>query len=620
MHKLKLLPDNRTLDAKDGESVFAACRRAGVFIQSSCGGAGTCGKCIVRVSDDHVPAHGPSVRGLTADETARGFRLACHVRIQADLVVEIPAGSRSFGEQILTATGKPLGRAHLHPNVKAHAVALARPSLDDQASDLDRLARALNEDSVHLEAGLEQLRELSAATHAGGFTVTATFCGKRLVRTEPGDARGRVCGLAFDIGTTTVVGYLMDLQAGLDLALASRANPQAAYGQDVLSRSDHAHKGPAELQELQRLIAGCLQEIAEECSAKAKVPLDRCYEATVAGNTIMTHLALGVDPFHITHVPFTPVWTKALSAPAAELGLRLHPAAWVYAAPCVAGYVGGDITAGLIATELEKREKPTLFVDIGTNGEVVLGDRTRIIACASPAGPAFEGARISCGSRAMLGALDKVSFDDATGDLAFHAIGGETPRGVCGTGLIDAVAAFLQRGLLAPDGLLLEPDEARAKLPPKLAARVRKGPHGSEVLLVPAEQTLEGRRPLTLTQRDMRELQLAKGALRAGVDMALKLWGLTGAQLDRVLIAGGFGNFINPASALATGLFPPDVKLEQLEFVGNTAAAGAKLCLADTRQREHIQRLARQVEYVELSGRPDFQDVFMDAMLFPGEE
>jgi len=618
MPTVSILPDRRTIEAHAGESVAEVCRRAGVPLQASCGGEGTCGKCAVRVVEGYAPVDVVNVRGLRADEIESGYRLACRLFVHDDLTVEVPVTSRAGDEQILTKTVPRAARNGRKPNVRAVRVELPAPSMEDQASDFARLARGLGEEACALKADLPQLRELTSVLREGQFDVTATLCGRRLLRTEAKEG-GAVLGLAFDIGTTTVVGYLMDLVSGAELAVASRANPQAAFGDDVLSRSDYAGKGDEQTRELQTLIIRCLQEIAEECTDWAGMPRDRCYEVSLAGNTIMLHLALGLDPRYIARVPFTPVWTEARELAASALGFRLHPAARAYLLPCVAGYVGADITAGIIATDLEEREKPTLFVDIGTNGEVVLGDRTRRISCASPAGPAFEGARISCGLRAVGGAIDRIRFDAARGDLDIHTLGDKPAVGICGTGLIDLVSVLLQQGALEPNGLLLDPDDAKAKLPPALAARVREGEKGSAFFLVPREQTGDQRRDLVLTQRDFRELQLAKGAVRAGVEMALKLWGIKAAELDKVLIAGGFGNYIRRESALAVGLFPEDVKLEQLEFVGNTAAAGARLCLLDQAERRRVEQLASTTEYIELSGRSDFQDVFMDAMLFPGE-
>lgn len=620
MYRVKILPEDKSIDVLDGETVFDACCRAGIMIQSACGGVGTCTKCVVQVKENVPPPSAHGIRNLSSTEIEQGYRLSCQLKVHQDLLVEIPPGSRFYGEQILTVGGASAPDIDLDPNVRQYYCQLPLPEIHDQASDFDRLARTLEKDAPDLIAGLDQLRELAEVLRENDFRVTATVSGRRLVKTEVGNTRGTVYGMAYDIGTTTVVGYLLDLTTGKELALASRSNPQAAFGHDVLARGDYADKGPEQRKELQDLIVGCMQEIAEECCEKARAPIEHVYEVTFGGNTIMTHLVFAMNPRHITVSPFTPIWSRAYRVPAVEIGLKLSRWATVYALPSVGGYVGGDITSGIIACDLEKRDDLTLFVDVGTNGEIVLGNKTRLISCAAPAGPAFEGAKISCGLRAMSGAIDKVDYDDAAKDLTLHTIGHHPPRGVCGTGLIDAVSTFLRVGMVDPGGRVLETDEAKEKLPTKLAERILASENGSDILLVPKAKTLERRRDLTLTQRDIRELQLAKGAIRAGVDMALKVWGVSGAEVSKVLIAGGFGNYINPAAAMAIGLFPPDITIDKLEFIGNSAAVGAKLCLADRKQRQRVERLAREIEYIELSGRKDFADVFMTAMLFPGYE
>ncbi len=620
MYRVKILPEDKSIDVLDGETVFDACCRAGIMIQSACGGVGTCTKCVVQVKENVPPPSPHGIRNLSSTEIEQGYRLSCQLKVHQDLLVEIPPGSRFYGEQILTVGGASAPDVDLDPNVRQYYCQLPLPEIHDQASDFDRLARSLAADAPDLISGLDQLRELSEVLRENDFKVTATVSGRRLVKTEVGNTRGSVFGMAYDIGTTTVVGYLIDLTTGKELALASRSNPQAAFGHDVLARGDYADKGPEQRKELQQLIVGCLQEIAEECCEKARSPIEHVYEVTFGGNTIMTHLVFAMNPRHITVSPFTPIWSRAYRVPAIEIGLKLSRWATVYALPSVGGYVGGDITSGIIACDLEKRDDLTLFVDVGTNGEIVLGNKTRLISCAAPAGPAFEGAKISCGLRAMSGAIDKVGYDEDAKDLTLHTIGHHPPRGVCGTGLIDAVSTFLRVGMVDPGGRVLETDEAKEKLPPKLAERILSSENGSDILLVPKAKTLERRRDLTLTQRDIRELQLAKGAIRAGVDMALKVWGVSGADVRKVLIAGGFGNYINPAAAMAIGLFPPDITVDKLEFVGNSAAVGAKLCLADRKQRLRVERLAREIEYIELSSRKDFADVFMTAMLFPGYE
>ncbi|MCZ7646135.1 MAG: ASKHA domain-containing protein [Planctomycetota bacterium] len=540
-------------------------------------------------------------------------------RIVEDTTVEIPQATRPYGERIL-AEGKGFAAFSGSALVRQHYRKFDPPSREDGVGDFERLKLALGSAGRGLTADLLVLRALPGVLRESGFEITATCAGSRLLAVEGGDRRGTAYGLAFDLGTTTVVGYLVDLVRGRTLAVASRSNPQAVLGQDVIARAQHAGQGEAERRELRTPIVDCLQAIAAECAAQADVPLERCFDVAIGGNTIMLHLLLGVNPHPITVVPFAPAWTGARELAAADLGLAIHPLARAYLLPCVAGYVGGDITAGLLATGLCEGEELTLFVDIGTNGEVVLGNREGWLACAAPAGPAFEGARISCGMTAMSGAIDAVTYVPDAADLELHVLGDAPPRGMCGTGLIDGVAAFLETGMIDELGRIVSLAEARSRLPPKLAARIQFGEKGARIVLVPAERTSDRRRDLCLTQRDIRELQLAKGAIRAAVDMVLKLRGVAPDAVKRVLIAGGFGSFVRPASARAIGLFPASFTEGRMEFVGNTAGLGACFCLAHLEARSRIEKLARQTDYVELSAQPDFTTVFSEAMVFPEPE
>lgn len=618
MPSVHVLPDDKTFEVKRGDAIFDACRKAGIPIQSDCGNGRTCGKCVVKVVKGDVPIQLEEENLLHADELKNGYRLLCMIEAQCDLTIEVPEASRPVGGQILTGGLTADGRQARRPNVEQIYVEQPAPTLQSPGSNFGILEKGLGARASGLKAGIEQLREMQRVMEASDFRFTVTLCGDTVLRTEPGDTRGTACGLAYDIGTTTVVGYLMRLDTGEELAVASRLNPQSACGHDVIARAEHAGKGEEQRKELQQLIVDCTQEIAEECCAKVGVSIDACYEVTVGGNTVMMHLLFGVDPHPITVSPFTPAWTRSLEVPARDVGMRLHPESRIYVLPAVAGYIGGDITAGLLAIDLASSEDQVLFVDIGTNGEIVLGNRDGWAACACAAGPAFEGARISCGMPAVSGAIDQVAMDPSGEDLNVHCLGDEAARGLCGTGLIDAVAMLLQSGVVDPQGRVVDEDEAEG-LPSKLAQRILPDKVGQQVRLVTRDETLEKRRDLTLTQRDVRELQLAKGAIRAGVDMLLKVRGVAANEVGRVLIAGGFGNFIRPASALAIGLFSEAFDVNRIEFVGNTAGLGAKICLVNVEAREQVERLAERTEYVELSGRRDFQEVYMDAMVFPEE-
>jgi uncharacterized 2Fe-2S/4Fe-4S cluster protein (DUF4445 family) len=417
--------------------------------------------------------------------------------------------------------------------------------------------------------------------------------------------------MSFDIGTTTLVGELWDLGAGRRLACASRTNPQREVGDDVISRSEYASRGAKRLSRLQALVAGGMSEIIAECLEAAGAAADDIHDMMVAGNTVMTHLFFGVSPENIAQSPFAPVFTRMREAPAGALGLPAAAGTRVVAMPAVSGYVGGDIIAGLLATRLLDAEgDATLFIDVGTNGEMALVRDGAAVACATAAGPAFEGARISRGMRAMSGAIEEVKFDGS--DLVCPTIDAAPARGVCGTGLIDAVTVLASLGVIDETGRLLPPDELPAGLAGEVRDRVREGDDGTEVLLGEAGD-------VPLTQRDVRELQLAKAAIRAGAETLLAEAGLKGGDLGRVVIGGAFGSYIDRESALAIGLLPP-VPTERVTFAGNTSATGARLALLDSAVRQRAERAAREVRYLELSGRPDFQERFADAMFFPAAD
>jgi uncharacterized 2Fe-2S/4Fe-4S cluster protein (DUF4445 family) len=526
--------------------------------------------------------------------------------------VEVPAAGRIHGERIVAATAAEF--QHLDPRVFQVEAAIPAPALEDQRSDLDRLlaAAAPALDELIPEPGF--LRELPAAARAEGGRLAVTACRPqgsspgRLISVCAASRRPRLLGVSFDIGTTTLVGELWDLAAGRRLALASRTNPQHECGDDVISRSEYASRDETHLARLQSLAASGMTEIVEECLAAAGADASQIHDVTAAGNTVMTHLLFGVSPENIAQSPFVPVFTRMREAPAAALGLPAAPGTRVVAMPAVSGYVGGDIVSGLMATRLlDESDGPTLFIDVGTNGEMVLVSGGQATACATAAGPAFEGARISRGMRAMSGAIEEVKFDGS--DLVCPTIDGAPARGICGTGLIDAAAVLASCELLDETGRLLAGDELPAGLPQALRERVGETDEGTEVLLGDG-------REVPLTQRDVRELQLAKAAIRAGAETLLAEAGLEAGALERVVIGGAFGSYIDRESALAVGLLPA-VPVERVCFAGNTSATGARLALLDVAVRERAERAAREVRYLELSGRPDFQNRFAEAMLFP---
>jgi uncharacterized 2Fe-2S/4Fe-4S cluster protein (DUF4445 family) len=435
--------------------------------------------------------------------------------------------------------------------------------------------------------------------------------GDRLIAVEPGDTSGAHYGVALDIGTTTLVGYLLDLTTGTEVAFAAQPNPQASYGGDVISRIEFAQGNAAQVEMLRHSVTEAINRILQTVTTLAKIAPETIYEMVVVGNTCMSHLFLGIDPLSLGHAPYTPVITAPQTIPAAELGLALHPRGLVRTLPNIAGFVGADTVGVLAAGDLETRQGLYVAVDIGTNAEVMASENGKITACSTAAGPAFEGAKISQGMRAQTGAIDGVTIGD---DLFVHTIGEQAAMGVCGSGIIDAIGELRRVSMLESSGRFADLDDL-----PNLAEALRARLREDGVVLVWAAETGCGC-DILLTQQDVREIQLVKGAIYAGIATLLEKIGHTPEELDGLLIAGAFGTFINKAQALAIGLIP-NIPLEKLIFLGNAAGTGAKMALISFPEYTTICAAARRVGYVELAGDPAFSNNFMMAMtLAPGCE
>ncbi len=608
--RVRFEPFGVTVETVAGQTLLQAAAAAGVEIESVCGGRGTCAKCKVIVTRGVTPPTALEERGLTADERTAGYRLACQARLEADTEVVVPEETHRARVSILSegiATAWPLD-----PWVRRETLRVPPATLADQLPDWENLCRHwAGVDGGAPRPTLHALRALPAALRGAGGELTLVQVDDRLVDVAAGGSGGRLAGIAFDIGTTTVVGYLLDLGSGETLAVASRLNPQTRYGDDVVSRIDFSAREPDGLAVLQREIVAAMNEIIAEACASAGLALPDVLVATVVGNTTMHHLLLGLSPVALAQAPYVPATRAALTLPAHELGLAIHPEGRVSVLPNIAGWVGADTVGVILATDLHRHDELALAIDIGTNGEMALGSRGRLLACSTAAGPAFEGAHLSCGMRAADGAIDWVEMD---GDVDWRTIGGAAPRGVCGSGLVDLVAAMLRHGVIEASGMMRTADELAAFGEERLAARVIRGERGREFVLVSPQEGAGGR-AVRVTQRDVRELQLAKGAIRAGIEIMMKELGVGPGDVRRVYLAGAFGNYIRPASALAIGLMPAFPNAEVVP-VGNAAGSGARLALLSRTAREEATRILDHVEYLELSGRPDFQDEFVEAMLF----
>ena len=592
-----------------GVTIFNAANWIGLAIDSTCGGHGTCGKCRVRVQQGSNGIAAADRKVFSADELAKGWRLSCRALVHADTVCEVP---RLMGNPKAALLGIDR-HVVLNPNVHKVPLKLEPPTLEDQRSDFARLQAALDEQGFEVTADLAVLRRLPRVLREAHWRITAVVVGQQLVQVEPGDTSARSFGLAVDIGTTTVVAALLDLTRGTPAAVRSALNGQAIHGADVIARISHAMLEEAGLQQLTERVVETLNALIDQVLVEARVAREEVYEVVVAGNATMIHLLLGLDPEAIGVSPFIPVLDDLYECRAEQLGLALSPGARVQLLPHIGAYVGADLVAGLLATGLAQKQGVRLLVDVGTNGEIILGSAARTVATAAPAGPAFEGAQIRDGMRASAGAIEAVQI--GPDGVRLQVIGDVAPVGLCGSGLVDAVAQLRLAGLLRPSGQLVDPTDA-TDAGPELARRLVRGPDGILAFVLAWPHETGHGRPIVLTQRDIRELQFAKGAIASGIEVMLRELGVTAAELVEIYLAGSFGSYINPQSARIIGLVPP-VPVERIVAVGNSAGEGAKIALLSFREREVARAIPRQVEYHELSGRTDFNDAFVSVLQFP---
>ncbi len=591
-------PYEKSTRIPPGTTLFSAAHWIGLPIDSTCGGRGTCGKCKVQVIQGGLETTAADRKQLRSDELEAGWRLSCQAKVYEDTVCAVPELLRVPKAATMGVNRLVL----LDPNVRKAYVELTEPSLHDQRSDLERLRDALTAEGHDMKTDLKVLSGLPAMLRTADFKVTAVLGGDQLIAVEPGDTREQSYGVAFDLGTTTVVGTLMNLRTGMAEAVRSTLNGQAPFGADVISRISHAMTGAAAIAELRAAVLTSMNGILEELFEESGIPRDRVYEAVVVGNATMLHLLLRVDPAPIAVTPFTPAFREPLYLDAGAVGLDIHPHGRVQTLPLLGAYVGADIIGGIVATGLAREDKLRVFVDVGTNGEIVLGSSKRVLATAAPAGPAFEGSQIRCGMRATDGAIEGVTLSD---HVELQVIGGDiAPKGICGSGLVDTVAQLRLTGLVDASGRMHSREE------------VPEHPLSDRLITVEGVRAFLLAEDVYLTQRDIRALQFGKGSIATGIKVLMDVLGVKTEDLDEVLLGGSFGSYLNPESARIIGLVPP-VHVDHILSVGNTAGEGAKMTLLSFRERQVAFELPETIEYVELSGRADFNDSFVSVLQFP---
>jgi len=607
-------PIGRRVTCNAGATLLDAAQEAGVMLTAICGGEGSCGHCIVRVMSGEVsPPNQTEMSELGRDDVAAGWRLACQTTIASDVRVHVPPDSLVTAQRTQTE-GQAIAVKH-DPAVRAFDVRLTPPTQEDLRSDAARLRDALPAGDAGLEFDPRVLRRLSDDLRAWEFQASAFVRGPHPAPPPSREKRmtgeGQIIavrpygtvplGLAVDIGTTKLAAYLVDLNSGETLATAGTMNPQIAYGEDVMARISHAvsHTGGGE--QLRAVIVEALNHMARDLCAQVQRDVADIADAVIVGNTAMHHLFLGLPVRQLGLAPYVAAESAALDWKARDIGLEFAPGAYVHLLPNIAGFVGADHVAMLLATRLAERDGVVLGMDIGTNTEVSLRARGRHWACSTASGPAFEGAHIRHGMRAAPGAIEKVSIHD--GHVHIKTVDDWPAIGLCGSGILDLVAQLFRAGVINSRGAMLAEGEH---------PRVRRGDHGPEFVVVPGHEN--GGREITFSRADVSEIQLAKGAMRAGVNILLQHAGVTEADIDEVIIAGAFGTYLDAQSGLDIGMFPR-VERQKIRQVGNAAGAGARMALLSVAQRERAIQIAKQIEYIELTAEKEFQSEFARALL-----
>ncbi|NPV73411.1 MAG: DUF4445 domain-containing protein [Pelotomaculum sp.] len=615
---VRFLPEGKQVMAAEGESLFRAAARAGVLIDGSCGGQGACSRCKVIIKEGKVRLAASG--NLKDDEKRRGYVLACRSFPESDLVVEIPVAGLPAGlRAVLEGGGDGAGWGQgglesLSPLYRKVFLSLKEPAPGDGEDDLARLSRAIRKETgvEQLQPGLDVLRSLPKTLRDAGWKVTVSLaegkgCGcAEIAEIEPGRAGRKYYGLAVDIGTTTVVAHLVDLESGRTESMKGAYNRQSVYGEDVISRIIYACEHKDGLEGLQKAVLDTVNGLIREMTEELNIKRVDIKAAVCAGNTAMTHLFLGIDPTYIRLEPYTPAANKIPAVRAGSIGLDIHPQAWVNCVPGVAGFVGGDIVAGVLASEMAFSEKMTLFIDVGTNGEMVLGGGEWLVACACSAGPAFEGGGIRHGLRAVSGAIEHVEVAPGSLAVKYSTVDGVPPLGICGSGLIEVVAQLYKAGVIDRGGNFVFPGRT---------PRIRDAGEGREFVLVwPEEPALPG--GIAVSEAEIKNLLRSKAAVYAGIRSMLKKVGLPAGAIERVIIAGGFGGYINIREAVNIGLLP-DIPLDRYTYIGNASVKGAAMALLSRQARQALEEIAGRVTYLDLSADNTFMDEFVAALFIP---
>ncbi|MGD9127481.1 MAG: ASKHA domain-containing protein [Planctomycetia bacterium] len=603
-------PLDKKVYVLEGTRLLEAASSVGMNLEQPCGGEGTCGKCQVRIIGEVCAPTMVDEAFFSPKQLADGWRLACQAIVVGPATIEVPETSLIDTQQIIltqTETGRTI---IADPAVQKQYVELTPPVIGDDRSDAARLQAAFGS----LKIDSEMLHRLSENLRQNDYRGTVVAIDGCLVDFEAGDTSSERFAVAVDLGTTTLAAELIDLADGTKLAIASRMNSQVTFGDDVLSRIRFARDDYSGLSQMQQAVIAAVSEMITELIEAQNTSRERIYEVFLSGNTTMQQIFLGLDVRPLGEAPFVTVTNEGVSMHAAQLGLNVHPRAAISTMPVIGGFVGGDTVSGILATGMVDEIGNTLLIDIGTNGELAIWSHGQLMAASTAAGPAFEGARISQGMRGTIGAIERVLVDEK--GLHVNVIGNVPPAGICGTGIVDLTAELLRTGVLLPSGKLLGPDKLPKDLMPDLVRRVTTIDSHPAFILATAKEA-ESDRPIVVTQQDFRELQLATGAIRAGIQLLLEHVNLAATDLEHIFIAGGFGNFIRRSNAQRIGLLPQEVDRHRILYRGNTSLMGARLCAISKSCRAKSDAIAELARHIDLSRLPNFADVYAESMIFP---
>ncbi len=595
---------NKMTEVFEGNTIMEATNKVGIDFDFPCGGGRRCGKCRFRILDGVIHPDPREREFLSEKETSDGIHLACFTEIYSDISIELLRVNNTAHQILMEQKERSI---KIEPHIIKKYIELKKPSLGDHQSDWRRLRESLFHEEHATTFGVKVpiLNQISQTLRTAKYHVTAITYGNEILGIEQENTTNTLIGMAFDIGTTTIVGFLVDLYSGKELSVVSTINPQTKFGADVINRISYTEQKEDGLGTLHMEVIRTINILIEEATGKAGVDIEDIYVLTIAGNTCMHHLFLGLNPRYISKAPYIPIISDPVVMSAESLKIRINKAGKILVLPNITGFIGADTVAVLLATEIDRSEDIKLIVDIGTNGEIVLGSQNKLYACSCAAGPAFEGAQISSGMRGAIGAIDHVSFGEK---LEYTVIGQVEPEGICGSGLLDIIAGLFELGIINERGKLLHPNNLVDTKADRFKNHIIKYEGSMAFLIVDKESTSNGR-PILITQKDIREFQLAKGAMSAGIKILIEKYGIEVEEIKEVLLAGAFANYMNPHSACSVGLIPKELE-GKIKNIGNAAGTGSKVALLSSTEFRRAADITDVVEFVELASHPEFSTIF----------